>query len=316
MKKLYLLRNPLLFQGEKRIKKNKNYFEGWYFKNNSNDNNISFIPGISVSDKDVKAFIQVITNNSSYYIDYNIDDFVFNHNPFYIKIGNNYFSENNLHIDINDSNNNLIIYGDLIYSNNKNIKVNLFNPNIMGPFSYIPFMECNHALISMKNTINGKIMINNEKMEFNDGIGYIEKDWGYSFPKTYIWGQGNNFQKSNASFMISIADIPFKIFHFKGLICSLIIDNQEFRFATYNNTKILKYDIYNNLLNIVLKKGSYCLEIKLKDNNSFKLSAPSKGKMCKNILESVNSKIMVTLKKHNKIIFQDISKNCGLEIVQ
>ena len=43
--------------------------------------------------------------------------------------------------------------------------------------------------------------------------------------------------------MISIADIPFKVFSFKGIICVLIIDNQEFKFTTYNNTKLITYDI-------------------------------------------------------------------------
>lgn len=38
MKKIFLIRNPELFQGEKHIKTNKNYFEGWYFKNTSNKN--------------------------------------------------------------------------------------------------------------------------------------------------------------------------------------------------------------------------------------------------------------------------------------
>ena len=63
MKKLYLIRNPELFQGEKYLTKrsNKNYFEGWYFKNSSNNNGISFIPGISISKNERKAFIQVIT---------------------------------------------------------------------------------------------------------------------------------------------------------------------------------------------------------------------------------------------------------------
>ena len=41
MKKLFLMQNPELFQGEKYIKTNKNYFEGWYFKNTNNENGIS-----------------------------------------------------------------------------------------------------------------------------------------------------------------------------------------------------------------------------------------------------------------------------------
>ena len=167
----------------------------------------------------------------------------------------------------------------------------------------------------MKYNINGFININKQKINFNNDIGYIEKDWGCSFPKNYVWIQGNNFKNKNISFMLSIADIPFKIFHFKGHICSLMIDNKEYRFATYNGSKIIKQDFKNNTLHIILKKGRYQLNVKTKYLKGFKLLAPIKGKMNKNILESISSVISVTLKKDNKIIFSDTSTNCGLEIV-
>ena len=216
------MKNPELFQGEKNIKTNNNYFEGWYFKNTNNENGISFIPGININEKEKKAFIQVITKDSSYFVNYNINDFEFGYEPFYIKIVNSIFSKNGVHIDIKDDAQNLKVYGDIRYSNGRNIDTNLLNPNIMGPFSYIPFMECNHAILNMKNRAEGFIDINNSKIMFNDGIGYIEKDWGCSFPKSYIWCQGNNFQNSNASFMISVADVPFKVFHFRGVIGDLL----------------------------------------------------------------------------------------------
>ena len=315
MNKLYLMKHPDLFQGEKYLNTNKNYFEGWYFKNTNNETGISFIPGINIDDKDKKSFIQVITNDSSYFINYNIKDFKFNFEPFYIKVGNNFFSKTGIYIDIKDEFQNINIYGNIKYSNTKNINTNFLNPNIMGPFSYIPFMECNHAILSMYNKINGSINFNNNIISFKDNIGYIEKDWGSSFPKSYIWCQGNNFQKSNASFMLSIADIPFKLFNFRGIICVLIIDNKEYRFATYNNTKLVEYDITDNLINITLKKGSYSLNIKSTYDVGHKLSAPVKGKMEKDIFESISSLITVTLKKNNVVIFSDISRNCGLEIV-
>ena len=315
MKKIFLIKNPEIFQGEKHIKKNVNYFEGWYFKNTNNQNGISFIPGISITNQEKKAFIQVITNSYSYFVNYSIDNFSFSHNPFYVKIGNNYFSKNNIHIDIEDNEQNLIVYGDIEYSNCLNIKTNFLNPNIMGPFSYVPFMECNHAILSMKNKVNGYINVNDNNIFFNNGTGYIEKDWGCSFPKSYIWCQGNSFKKSNASFMLSIADIPFKIFNFRGIICSLIVNDKEYRFATYNNTKIKKYEVNNDVLNIILKKGQYSLSICSKSNPGFKLIAPVKGKMEKDILESISASIVVTLKRNNKIIFSDTSLNCGLEIV-
>ena len=41
----------------------------------------------------------------------------------------------------------------------------------------------------MNHTVNGVLMINNEEIDINNGKGYIEKDWGTSFPKKYIWIQ-------------------------------------------------------------------------------------------------------------------------------
>lgn len=315
MKKLYLIRNKEVFQGEKYLRKDKNYFEGWYFKNICDNNGISFIPGISINKKEKKAFIQVITNDNSYFIDYDINDFEYSFSPFYIKIRDNYFSKDKVHIDIEDDKQDLIIFGDIRYYDNLNINTSILNPNIMGIFSYVPFMECNHAILSMKSEVNGLININGNEMVFNNGIGYIEKDWGYSFPKSYIWCQGNNFKNSNDSFMISIADIPFKIFSFRGIICSLIVDNREYRFATYNNAKLINYSIDNGLIDITLKKGRYYLNLKSKCESGLKLSAPVKGKMEKDILESIDASIIVTLKKNNRVIFSDSSNNCGLEIV-
>lgn len=180
-------------------------------------------------------------------------------------------------------------------------------------------MECNHAILSMKNDTNGVIEINNTIMNFENDMGYIEKDWGCSFPKTYIWCQGNNFQKSNASFMLSIANVPFKMFNFRGMICVLMLDDKEYKFTTYNNSKIVEYDVNDNYLNVTLKKGDYYLNIKSEfdsNNTGQKLSAPVKGKMEKDIFETITAVITVTLSKGEKVIFFDTSQNCGLEIVK
>lgn len=115
--------------------------------------------------------------------------------------------------------------------------------------------------------------------------------------------------------MLSIADIPFKAFHFKGVICVLIIDDKEYKFTTYNNAKLVKSKIEQNI-EITLKKGRYVLNITSKYNEGFKLLAPVKGKMEKDILENISASITVTLEKDNKVVFLDTSKNCGLEIVR
>lgn len=313
MRSFYLLKNPHVFQGENKLNNSKCYFEGWYFKNISKDLSISFIPGIHVQNGKKSSFIQVITNSSSYYISYPFNEFNFSHNPFSISIENNFFSLDKIKIDIQDINVN--ICGELYYKNHVDIEKNTFNPNIMGPFSFIPFMECNHAILSMKHKISGFLTINDKKYDFSSGIGYIEKDWGSSFPSSYIWTQANNFEKQDICFFFSIATIPLSLFSFRGFICSLIIDDKEYRFATYNGSKIIKYNVSQNSFNIKLKNKDYTLHIYSNNKNSFSLKAPRCGSMEKEIFESIDSNIYVCLSKNVNIIFEGKSTNAGLEIV-
>ena len=46
---------------------------------------------------------------------------------------------------------------------------------------------------------NGQLTLNNSKLNFDGGKGYIEKDWGRNFPKNWIWAQSNHFQESELS---------------------------------------------------------------------------------------------------------------------
>lgn len=313
MNNLYLKNNPSLFQGEKQLQTNENYFEGWYFKNSLNNFTISFIPGINIKNNNKYCFIQIITNENSYYIKYNFNDFTFSHNPFFIKIKDNYFSEDKIIVSIDEQN--LKLSGTLNFSKNIKLQKKFLSPNIMGPFSYIPNMECNHAILSLHHYINGYIKINNTLYNFNNNIGYIEKDWGTSFPQSYIWCQGNNFSNNpSASFFLSIASIPFKFFSFTGFICVFYLNGKEYKFTTYNASKIKDYKIIDNYISITIYNKKYQLIITANNNNSSKLLAPKKGNMCTHISESVDSEIYITLLEKGTIIFNGSSTNCGIEI--
>ena len=77
----------------------------------------------------------------------------------------------------------------------------------MGPFKYFP-MECRHGIISMRHTLEGRLKLNGKEIDFTNGLGYIEKDSGRSFPSSYVWVQANDFDEP-CSIMASVADIPF-----------------------------------------------------------------------------------------------------------
>jgi tocopherol cyclase len=73
-----------------------------------------------------------------------------------------------------------------------------FSPIAMGWYSFVPFMECYHGVISLYNNIFGKLSANDRIIDYTDEIGYIEKDWARSFPSSRLWMQTNHFNKKTA----------------------------------------------------------------------------------------------------------------------
>lgn len=255
-----------------------NFFEGWYFKHQKDNETIAFIPGINIDENgEKKAFIQIITNTNSYNVDFPYSDFEVSKNDLEVRIGKNTFSKKGIELDINAKD--IRVLGKVKYGEITPIKY-----DIMGPFSIIPSMECNHGVISLKHDLVGRVKINNKIIDLENGVGYIEKDWGSSFPKTYLWVQCNNFKDEEASIMVSIADIPFMGTEFKGCIAVVYYKNKEYRFATYNGVKILGY--CNNYLKI--KRGRCKLEISINEKSPQKLLAPTAGSMIRTIHENAS----------------------------
>ncbi len=186
----------------------------------------------------------------------------------------------------------------------------------MGPYAFVPFMECYHGIVSMNHTIKGVLVIDRETIDFTNGRGYIEKDWGRSFPSAYTWRQTNHFSKYGISFKASVAKIPWIQNAFVGFIAGLWIENHLLRFTTYNGTMLNKCAIDTDHVEIVLNHKKYELSIYAHRDNATSLASPILGLMNGRIEESMTSTIEVSLKekKSNSIIFHDTGRNAGLEV--
>lgn len=312
-----------MFRGKR---KNKTYFEGWYFKQVSSDAKsiISIIPGVSQDCLDTHSFIQIITDLgrtgnrrmlTTCYLKYAIDDFRYKKNPFRLMIGDNLFDRNGIVLNIKNDDYN--IKGNVRFSQFTKIHRNITSPSAMGYFAYFNFMECNHDIISMNHSLKGKVDINGEIIDLKDGRGYIEKDWGTSFPSEYIWLQSNHFEVNNTSIMISVARIPFLGLEFQGFICNLILDGREFRFATYNNSKIIKYICSGDSINIIISKGKQQLIIKAKICDYLGiLKAPINGGMDKMIKEGLAGYVDIKLLYDSYPMFEGRGNPCAIEVVK
>ncbi len=308
-------------------RKRKHYFEGWYFKHVSADekHTLALIPGISIDGSDSHSFVQVIMSPDikTYYFRYPLEAFRSTEEPFSVTIGDNVFTMQGCKIALLDESQvvsqGISITGEVRYSNITPIKTSLLMPNIMGFFAYIPNMECNHGVLSMHHKLAGHINFktpnDHKTFDFREGKGYIEKDWGTSFPVEYIWIQANHFEEDKYSFMCSIATIPFGHFSFKGLIANLLIEGVEYRFATYNRTKVKNLIIETDRVSFELIKGDIALTCEARLTESGALKAPKMGEMQRTIKEGLSGEVNLILKRNGLKPLNLKSACTGIEIV-
>ncbi len=320
MLKLMKIWRPEIYQGKKQMNK---YFEGWYFKIVSKDENTLFavIPGVSygINGSGCHSFVQVIDGKSckSHYLTYDIKDFRYSKKDFRLWIGPNYFSSDEVRLDL--SSKSVLLKGELSFENAAPWPSSLLSPYIMGWYSFVPFMECYHSVISMNNDIRGSLTVNDKDVDFSGGRGYMEKDWGRSFPSSWIWLQSNHFDEPGVFLTASIARIPWFGRFFTGLIAGISVNGKLYRFATYTGARIELISCLPDGIRIFIRDRQMYLDISARRSNSGKLYSPRNGSMEGIIEESMTAEISLTLgtisTNTRSVLFEGKGRNAGLEIV-
>lgn len=324
---------PILFQG---LHGRGSYFEGWYFKQTSGTDSrkraFSFIPGVSRSEMGNQAFIQTIdgaTGQTRYYR-FPVDEFRFKDKPFEVQIGPNRFSMEELSVDLADETGQ--IEANLHFEDATPPRSSLLSPGVMGPYSFAPFMECYHGIASLNHRVNGVIRIDKaQTLSFENGNGYIEKDWGRSMPSSWIWIQSNDFDRKlgPASLSFSLARVPWLGTAFNGFICLFWASGIEFRFASYTGAVVDLLERDEESIRILVSDRTHKLELQIRgslvqdrknapETSLGSLAAPIEGAMSRRIIENMDNRIRVVLKRRHgsveDILFDGVSSPAAVEL--
>lgn len=304
------------FQGTHR---KKGYFEGWYLKliDQTRTAVFALIPGVSIgkTKEESHAFVQLINavTGKTEYFRFAFDAFSADRNKFDVRIGNNHFWDGGIDVDLQNETTSL--KASLRFENIEKYPTSLLHPGIMGPFSFVLGMECYHGIVNIRHTIVGNMTYNGALLEMTGGEGYIEKDWGKSFPQVWLWMQANHFSNPNSSFMFSIARIPWLGTSFTGLISFLRTDQGFFRFATYNRSKVQSLKMDGDQIKATLKSPTHTLSFTANYARGGILKAPKNGMMLREIEESITAEISLELYDHHgNMLYQDASNRAGMEI--
>lgn len=307
--------NPSWFQGNRA---RKDYFEGWYFKQVSPDgaHSMAFIPGISLAAGDAHAFVQAIDGKTgqTWYFRYQPEEFAWSRHGFSVRVGESTFSRSHIELDLAGRNSR--IRGRIGFSGQQTYRTSLVRPGIMGWYRYMPFMECYHGVVSMDHELDGKLSFDGREVDFSRGRGYIEKDWGSSMPKAWIWMQTNHFDQSGTSFMLSVADIPWIGRSFTGFLGYFLHDGRRHDFATWTGAGIHHIDNTREKTIVHIRGRGVSLQVTGRKNLSGTLMAPQKGAMQRIIHESVDAEIHIRLIDLNgHTLFDGWGRNAGFELV-
>ena len=312
------MRHPAYLQYQDHTKR---YFEGWYFKCISQDRHhaIALIPGMAIDpDGQRHAFIQVINAESgqTWYFDYPFESFLAARDKLVIQVDTSLFQREGLALDIHHPTGS--VTGQLRFSQIREFPVSWHTPSIMGPFQFVPGMECYHAVIHLSHRIDGQIHINGEVFDFDGGAGYLEKGYGRSFPQSYVWLQASHFGHGDASFIFSRARIPWLGREFPGFFAYFTdFQGNTARFATYNCSKLSDWQVDpdSGTCSGILKGPAGQLKFSAQMVGGGTLRAPVDGSMHREIIESIRATVLVELTDHSgKRIYADRSTEAGMEI--
>ncbi|HII93849.1 MAG TPA: hypothetical protein HA262_17325 [Methanosarcina sp.] len=311
---------PEIFHGRR---KNKDFFEGWYFKmvDYSEKRAYAVIPGVSIARDPLKshAFIMFLDARAQKmnYFRYSLDDMKAGDKKFELTIGESFFSTSEMTLNLKQGRDRII--ARISFKDTYPWPVKVLSPGVMGWYAFVPGMECYHGILSMDHAVEGFIEINGIRKDLNGGRGYIEKDWGVSMPSSWIWMQTNHFDRNGISLSGSIAKIPWLGNYFTGYIFGFLYDNKLYKFTTYSGAKVTGLNVTDDKIKILLENKAYCLDIDADRSEGVELPAPKLGGMTAKVNESLHSSINITLLRKTgsdtKLIYSGTGKNAGLELV-
>lgn len=235
----------------------KNWFESWIFKFQKESKRILFIPKIQFDEKKGAAVFLYIILDKLYSYSFFIDDFNCEDNQLSIRIQNCFFTERGCSLNLQTEA--LNIKGRINYE----LKPSNSLDNFINSFSSL---HQHHQIISAFHSLSGALIINSEEWDFNDGMGYIEMNWGKEGNKEAIWNQ--SLWQADKINSISVMAVRFSFFNIEVKTCMIALCLEELQLFLNAplQAKILKM---NSEELIVVQKG-YRFELRqLSEQASF-----------------------------------------------
>jgi tocopherol cyclase len=316
------LLHPERYQGANR---RYPYFEGWYYKlvDASETHRYAVIPGIyrGPTPESSQSFVQFLDGATGEVtlFRYPAAAFRTHDDAFEIQVGPNRFTRDLVELHLQGTV--LTVEGKVDLLEPTPWPSSWHSPGIMGWFSWIPFMECYHGIVSLDHHLRGELLLNAERVDLSGGRGYTEKDWGRRFPAAWVWFQSNHLGQPGTCLTASVAVVPWLGAGFTGFIIGLWHAGQLYCFATYTGARIERLDVRDESITWAVSDRAHRLEMEIARTTPGLLYAPDLADMTGRVGETLNATAHIRLtalgrgRAVERTVFDDVARLGGLEVV-
>ncbi|MBX2811862.1 MAG: hypothetical protein KTR25_08630 [Myxococcales bacterium] len=290
------------------------FFEGWYIKLITADGEgLALIPGIfrGRSPGSAHAFVQILINHrqSAIYHRFPIESFSGKEDRFEIAIGEHHFGTDGLDIHT-DTCQGSVQFGPL-----NPWPVSLISPGAMGWYAWAPFMQCYHGIVSFHHPLEGYLVVRNKRYNFSGGRGYIEKDWGRSFPSNWIWMQSHSFADDEVCVSLSLASVPWLGYTFPGLLAGVWLNGTLIPMTSYTGARLESINAGSNSVRLVIYDRSYRLEVTAEGGSATSVHIPSTTSMDHTVQEHMPGNLYTRLVDHlGHTVYNGTGRQAAYEI--
>lgn len=294
---------PTLLQGD--ITK-CNYFEGWFQKIFVPELNTSIIIiyGFATGNELSKTgFIQLfVPGNDVIHVDFPQHQITLSKRKHEVKLGPNYFSNYRIHIE----HTHIELDLEIIPQEKKILK-----QNSMGIFYLVPGLPCYHSVLQVNSSVNGNIKINNNLIQLTRASGYLEKNWGASFPEKYFWMHAQDPLNSTNQILYSQAELRWRNKTFIKHVGFIQLNGKSFDLRKIHRKQFV-CNVYNsNQLEISIVSVDLILYFDLDKANKTSFKGPNDGKMTNTIIHNLN--VPIQLKNRHKQMNNSVLLNGNIE---
>ena len=314
------VRHPEAFHGHGVT---SDFFEGWYIKLVSADraHRWAVIPGVFrglAGDRTRdEAFVQVLDGltGRSWYHPFPIEAFAASDREFDVTVGPNRFSSAGVELDLPQ------LRGAIRFTTPlEPWPITALAPGIMGWYGLVPFMECFHGVVSFGHGLDGRLDSDAGTLDFDGGLGYLEKDWGRAFPSGYVWLASNHIdatvgEAAGASLIASVAIIPWLGRAFRGSIIGLRHGDRLHRWTTYTRSRELALTIDDDRVRWSVTGQDGVLELDALRVRGGLLRAPLRTAMHDRVEETLDARVALRHLDHDgRVLLEGVAECAGLEV--